>query len=279
MPDHEDDGTLDTVDDLLWLIAEMPSAVSDVDSLLDDCALRRIGCDADAMDALVAQGRRDGLIDVWADQGNEWLTLSPLGAKLIDVEIGRGSDRWFPRGKAPTADVDYESGWTSALDVADVIELAGMYRSGDEARPNRRGIVDPAAYSDPTCPEPIDVLIDAEYLSNAGTLIGPSNRKLRDGSRVNVRMILGLNAPWPAAFDPLIEVSSGEPRRYCRGCGSDIDDPHARLPRTAVCVVCHKSGVDHQMPRVEPELLPGGRRAYRGSRLAGGQGQPARESA
>jgi hypothetical protein len=268
-----EDGSLDSVDDLLWLIAEMPSAVSCADELLDDCAMRNIGCTVEMLDSLVASGMKQGLVDDWFHEGVHWYTLSPIAAKRIDVEIGRGSNRWYPRRKVPTADVDYEPGWTSAVDISDMV--SSRYKPGDEHRPSKWQRTDPSIYTDFTCPEPIDVMIDAEFISDHGTLIGPSNRRLRDGSRVVIRDILGLNAPWPAAFDPAVIVGDGPARRFCRGCRRDLDDPQARLPRSAVCVVCHRSGVDHQLPPVEHELRQPSRRKYRQGHLSGGRGTAA----
>ena len=202
-----DDGTLDSVDDLLWLISEMPASVSTLDDLLADCADRRIGCTPEALARLVVAGQASGEVEVW-HHGAAYVTLTPLAVERMGLRMSIEGHRFF-RGTR---------------------EFPDVYRA--PAREGERP--DLSIYADPTLPEPLDALVASE--NDHGDLIGPDTRRLRDGSRVKVRIVLGVGAPWPTAL-----AKDGP----CRGCGG------RDLPRNAYCAICQRSGVDAQMPPVE----------------------------
>lgn len=268
MPDRDDGDTLDSLDDLLWLIREMEGAISTLDQLLDDCGARQIGCTPADLSRLVAEGQARGLIEVWTSGGEGYVTLTALAADHLGVQLGAASDKWFRRGWVPPEKVSRQPGFVD-LDPTQV--LSGGYRPGDEHRPGRKALMDRSAWIDPTLPEPIDVIVDIEEY---GTLLGPGQRRLRDGSQVIVNRILGIGHPWPAAFDPIVEVIEGEGfalvRRVCRGCLTDLAAPRARLPRNAYCSICDRAGVDGKMPAIERELRQDGRKAYAPADLKGG---------
>lgn len=182
MDTADDDGPFE-VDDLLWLIQEMEgqSAPSLAD-ILDDCDGRRIVLDEPRLAAVVAEGIAARLVEVWAE-GPGYVTLTPLAAERLDVELKIDSRSWIYRGKV------YQ-------------EQVGV-RAGEEYSP-----VDPRNYVDPTLPEPLDVLADNE---SRGALLGPSEFKLRDGSTLKINQVHGVGKPWPWA----LLAAPGEP---CRGC-------------------------------------------------------------
>jgi hypothetical protein len=207
-----DDGPFEA-DDLLWLICEFEhNSAPSLADLLEDCDAREIEVSRRRLATVVAEAQAAGLVEIWAE-GPGYVTLTPLAAERMGVELRIDSRSWIPRGKLYT-------------------EQVGL-KSWEEYCP-----VDPQNYIDPTLPEPLDVLVDLE---SRGTLLGPGEFRLRDGSTLKINQVLGIGRPWPWA----LLAGPGEP---CRGCDG------RRLSRNACCAVCHAAGVDGALPPVEPAL-------------------------
>jgi hypothetical protein len=178
----DDDGPFE-IDDLLWLIREMEVSAPSHEMLLEDCRLREIPMTERRLARVVADAAESGLVEIWAE-GALYVTLTPLAAERLGVELTIDSQLWIPRGKS------YE-------------EKVGL-RPGEEWSPR-----DPTCYADPTLPEPLDVMVDVE---TRGALIAPGHWWLRDGTTLKVGNVVGVNQPWPWA----LLKEDGEP---CRGCG------------------------------------------------------------
>lgn len=216
-PQPDDDGRFD-LDDLLWLIQEMPSSQSTPEELLADCGLRSIPVTDRRLARLIAQAQADGLVAIWEDD-RPYVTLTPLAAERLGVQLSIDSSYWLAAGVRRQERVEIKP-WEDHIEV------------------------DPERYVDPTLPEPIDVLIDAEA---RGELLGPGQFRLRDGSRLCVGLVLGIGAPWPRA---ILDAARGP----CPGCGD------ARLARGVYCALCHAAGADGLLPRIEPDLEKDARR-------------------
>jgi hypothetical protein len=183
MPPTDDDGPFE-VDDLLWLIREMEDqSAPSHEMLLEDCAAREIPMTERRLARVIAEAAEAGLVEIWAE-GALYVTLTPLAAERMGVELTIDSGRWLPRGKL------YQEKLSS--------------RPGEEWSPR-----DPTSYVDPTLPEPLDVLVDLE---TRGALIAPGHWWLRDGSTLKVGHVHGIGVEWPWA----LLAAPGEP---CRGCG------------------------------------------------------------
>jgi hypothetical protein len=176
----DDDGPFE-IDDLLWLIREMEVSAPSLAQLLEDCELREIPMTGRRLARVVVKAHEEGLVAIWEGEG--YVTLTPLAAERLGVELTIDSQLWIPRGKS------YE-------------EKVGL-RPGEEWSPR-----DPTCYADPTLPEPLDVMVDVEM---RGALIAPGHWWLRDGSTLKVGNVVGVGRPWPWA----LLAGPGEP---CRGC-------------------------------------------------------------
>lgn len=257
MSEADSEDVLDTLDDLLWLIEEMENrAAASLADLLADCEARGIRCTPAILGRLIARGQAEGLVEIWEHEGAGYATLTPLAADRLGVRLSYESDRWFPRGQKIPDTVIREPWEVELPDVEDFV--SGDYRPGDEHRPGR-SMIDPAVYIDPSLPEPIDVIIeDEEY----GTLIGPGQRRLRDGSQVVIHHVHGINARWPEALKDIVQLIEGDgfiiARRLCGGCHQDRTAPRARYSRNSYCAICDRSGVDGKFPAIEKDLRQDG---------------------
>lgn len=173
-----DDGRFE-IDDLLWLLAEMPRSVASPAELLADCRARGIRVGAGPLARLLARAQAEGLAEAWDGGGAlVYFVLTPLAADRLDVELDTDSERWVPRGR----------GRAERL----------------EPRPFEACMAaEPDSYVDPRTPEPLDALVAAEA---RGEL-------LKDGSRVTVVNVLGIGLPWPEALARAV----GRPCRGCGG--------------------------------------------------------------
>jgi hypothetical protein len=250
MVDADDDGPFD-LDDLLWVLVQMPSSTCSLYELLKDCQAREIEVDARGLAELVLEGQDQDLLCVWEEAGPVGhVTLTPLAAERLNVQLDIESGQWCSR----------QVEWTERSGGPDEVHWQPL---------------DPAVHVDPTLPEPLDVLIQEEEY---GALIGPGTRKLRDGSRVSPKLILGIGLQWPEAFEAALVRIEGDGfvllREVCRGCGSDgVSWP--RWKRGVYCTICDRSGVDGLFPAIEPELQSGrSRYAVPATDLKGGTGEP-----
>jgi hypothetical protein len=250
--------------DLLWLVAEMPRTPSTPDELLDDAAARDIDLDEGRLADLLAEGQAAGHLVLWEHDGSLYTTLSPLAMESLDLQMGICSDRFYPRRRDFTAQMAAD-GHRRAFHQ-DPQSAFGSYAPGDEHRSRFVGI-DPAVYIDPTCPEPLDVLVAQEECR--GDL-------LRDGSRVTLHQILGIGLPWPQGLEERLLRFEGVGfaliKKVCQGCEG------RKLGRDTYCAICHRSGVDGKFPPIEAELRQQGRKKFAESDVGGGTG-PARKLA
>jgi hypothetical protein len=244
--------------DLLWLVAEMPRTPSTPDEILDDAAARDIDLAGDRLATLLAEGQAQDLLVLWEHDRSLYATLSPLAMEQLDLQMGVCSDRFYPRRRDFTPQMAADAHRRAFHQ--DPQSVFGAYAPGDEHRSRYAGI-DPAVYIDPTCPEPLDVLVWQEECR--GDL-------LRDGSRVTLHQILGIGLPWPQAFEERLLRIKGQGfallKKVCQGCEA------RKLPRDAYCAICHRSGVDGKFPPIEPELRQQGRKKFAETDVGGGTG-------
>lgn len=255
-PEQADEEEPFTAEDLLWLLAEMPRTPSTFEELLADLDLRQIAVEPALVAERLAEAAAAGDVELWELAGSLLATLTPLTASRLGLELGLCSDRFFPIGKELLQETINRNERIALHPDPD--SLFSEWRPGDANRPNRR--LDPSVYIDPTCPEPLDVLIDLE----------PGGERLRNGHFVQVRQVLGIGLPWPNAFarEEVRVKADGYAlvRQVCRGC---LD---RELPRNAYCAICHRSGVDGALLPIERSLAQPGPKSHVAGPLKGGTG-------